>query len=70
MRLWLMFFAGCWLGVFVGCGVTILLAGARIHKLEAANGEVRRMQSLRRRVSGRLHMMHRPRKQDRTTTAA
>jgi hypothetical protein len=29
--------AGCWIGVIVGCGVALLLAGRRVRQLEAAN---------------------------------
>ncbi len=28
---------GCWLGVFVGCGIMMMLAGRRLRQLEAAN---------------------------------
>ncbi len=32
---WLLFIAGAWLGVFVGCGVALVLAGSRVQDLEA-----------------------------------
>lgn len=38
---WTGFFSGllvgCWTGVVIGCGVTLLLAGKRVRQLEAIN---------------------------------
>jgi hypothetical protein len=37
LRLDVGFFLGCWFGVLVGCGLTILLAGRRFRQLQTAN---------------------------------
>jgi hypothetical protein len=33
---WLLFLFGCWAGAFVGCAISLLLAGVRMHKLESS----------------------------------
>jgi hypothetical protein len=33
---WLLFLFGCWVGAFVGCAITPLLAGARLRRLESS----------------------------------
>ena len=29
--------SGCWLGVFIGCAITLVMAGKRLRQLETAN---------------------------------
>ncbi len=41
MHLWVRFLtgliSGCWVGVFIGCAVTVVLMGKRMRQLQSAN---------------------------------
>jgi hypothetical protein len=45
MHAWLRFslglLAGCWIGVAIGCGLTLLLASRRLRQLQSANALLR-----------------------------
>ena len=64
---WIGFFSGtitgCWIGVLIGCGVTLLLMGRRVRQLELLNVLLRsKLRALQRprRVSGPALVMPKP----------
>jgi hypothetical protein len=66
-RSWIGFFSGtltgCWIGVVVGCGVTLLLMGRRVRQLETINLLLRsKIKVLQRpqRATGPALVMPRP----------
>lgn len=68
VHLWVEFLAGtltgCWIGVVIGCGVTLFLMGRRVRQLEGSNrvlrNQLRAAQKPQRTGTGGPLVMTRP----------